>query len=198
MHPAMPVELWSIPFSPFSLRAKWALRHCKVDYKSVTYQLPVSEWLLRWKLQQWRVSVPVLFDGDIVLTQSFAIAKYADAKRPETQKSIICDGMEPWLDMFESLLAQERCAQCRGMPRYANQMRSASRYCPSSGSRMVAVILSVSQCMVRVTWAACGLRLALMRSQQVQRASLAHVPHAPRRHISDDCDGGMLPQRLLS
>jgi hypothetical protein len=104
----MAYELWSIQISPWSLRTKWSLRHFRVLFKAIEYKLPLSEWMLRWKLRQWKVSVPVLFGNGATIQDSTAIVKYAqDFKAPDTSDLII-DGVEEWKDVAETIMSMER------------------------------------------------------------------------------------------
>ena len=74
------MELVSLPFSPWSEKARWALDHHGVAYKSTTYRPLVGEpWLrVRQRRLTGRVSVPVLFDGSDAYPDSFSIALYAE------------------------------------------------------------------------------------------------------------------------
>ena len=74
-------ELLSIPYSPWSEKARWALDARHVPYTGVTYAPLVGELGLRRKLGRWsgRVSVPVLFDDDgRPVPDSLEIARWAD------------------------------------------------------------------------------------------------------------------------
>jgi glutathione S-transferase len=76
----IPVFL-SLPYSPWSERAKWALDVCRVDYQKRLYQPIFGEPELRWRLKKWfgTVSVPILILGDgVVIGDSLEIAKWAD------------------------------------------------------------------------------------------------------------------------
>lgn len=80
LRPVTPT-LWHIPFSPWSLKAKAALRHHGVEVEQRRYSPLLDEPALRLKLGKLvggRVSVPVLFTDDGPVTDSFHIAEYAD------------------------------------------------------------------------------------------------------------------------
>ena len=102
-------ELWAIPFSPWSLKTKWALHHCGLRYTVVKYVMPQSEWALRFKLRRWYVSAPTLIGKDLLLTDSTDIARYADARRPEGQGTLFCDGVQDIVERADVVAAQERC-----------------------------------------------------------------------------------------
>lgn len=69
-----------LSYSPWSIRARWALAHHRIPYRKVPYTPMLSEPWLRWKTRQWtgRVTVPVWIDGDRVLTDSLDIARETD------------------------------------------------------------------------------------------------------------------------
>jgi glutathione S-transferase len=73
-------ELFHLPYSPWSEKARWALDIRKVPYERRLYQPLLGELGLRRMLGRYRgpVSVPVLRDGDRVIADSFEIARFAD------------------------------------------------------------------------------------------------------------------------
>jgi glutathione S-transferase len=75
----MKPQLISIPYSPWSERARWALQARGVDFANRTYQPLLGEPELRWRLAKWTgpVSVPVLLTDAGAIADSFAIAQYA-------------------------------------------------------------------------------------------------------------------------
>jgi glutathione S-transferase len=74
--------LLEMPFSPWSEKARWALDHHQFAYDKRAYVPLLGELGLRAKLGKWsgKVSVPVLFDGERAIMDSYEIAKYADAR----------------------------------------------------------------------------------------------------------------------
>jgi glutathione S-transferase len=70
-----------LPYSPWSEKARWALDHHRIAYEEIEHQLFVGEIRLRILLQKptGRVSVPLLDDGGVLFTDSFDIARHADA-----------------------------------------------------------------------------------------------------------------------
>lgn len=76
----MTPTLWSLSYSPWSDRVRWALEHRGVAYTRTAYQPMLGEPAMRLKLRRWTgpVSVPVLFTEQGPLTDSFDIAQYAD------------------------------------------------------------------------------------------------------------------------
>ncbi|MBX7079044.1 MAG: glutathione S-transferase N-terminal domain-containing protein [Nannocystaceae bacterium] len=80
----MTPQLWSLPYSPWSEKAKWALDHCGVRYAKQRYEPLLGEPAMRWRTRRWRgrVSVPVMRCDDGWLTDSFDIACWAAAQTP--------------------------------------------------------------------------------------------------------------------
>jgi glutathione S-transferase len=79
---AAEVELYGLPYSPWSEKARWALDARNVAYESRTYQPLIGEPSLRARLKKWRgpVTVPVLVTPGKAIGDSFEIARYADAR----------------------------------------------------------------------------------------------------------------------
>lgn len=73
-------ELFEIPFSPWSEKARWALALCGIAYVSRPFQPFIGELRLRRMLKRWHgpVTWPVLRDGRLVIAESYEIARYAD------------------------------------------------------------------------------------------------------------------------
>lgn len=76
----MKPTLWSLSYSPWSDRARWALDHCNVDYQRRAYQPLFGEPAMRVKTGNWTrpVSVPVLETPSGALTDSLDISRWAD------------------------------------------------------------------------------------------------------------------------
>ena len=81
--------------SPWSERARWALDHHGIAYRSVEHVPFIPERRLRRMLRapQTRVTVPVLLHGTAVLTESWDIAVFAD--RVGTASPLIPREREP-------------------------------------------------------------------------------------------------------
>lgn len=73
-------ELYALPYSPWSEKARWALDHHRVPYREREYVPMLGEASLRIRLRRprGRVTVPVLFADGGALTDSFEIASWAD------------------------------------------------------------------------------------------------------------------------
>lgn len=77
-------QLWSLPYSPWSEKAKWALDDSGVKYTRRRYDPLLGEPAMRWRTGRWRgrVTVPVLQTEAGYLTDSFEIARWAAAQAP--------------------------------------------------------------------------------------------------------------------
>lgn len=84
MTTAMTPILWSLSYSPWSERARWALERCGVAHRRRAYRPLIDEPALRRTLGRWRgvVTVPILETAEGVLDDSFAIAAYAAGRAP--------------------------------------------------------------------------------------------------------------------
>ncbi len=73
-------RLVAIPYSPWSIKAKWALDHHGVEYRYVTYLPMLGEPLLKlWTRRlRGRSSVPILLTGEGPIEGSLAVARYAE------------------------------------------------------------------------------------------------------------------------
>ncbi|MBO6940139.1 MAG: glutathione S-transferase N-terminal domain-containing protein [Deltaproteobacteria bacterium] len=77
----MTPRLWSLSYSPWSERARWALDYGRAPYRKRSYKPLFDELALRRALGRWRgpVSVPILETEGGVLDGGLAIAEYAEA-----------------------------------------------------------------------------------------------------------------------
>ncbi|MFK8000300.1 MAG: glutathione S-transferase family protein [Polyangiales bacterium] len=73
--------LWYISYSPWSRKARMAMAHHQVEYERRPYKIPFDEVLLRARLRQigGKVTVPILFDDEHVVRDSYDIARHAEA-----------------------------------------------------------------------------------------------------------------------
>jgi glutathione S-transferase len=77
-------EFVSLPYSPWSEKARWALDYCKAEYTERTYKPLIGEPALRLRLRKWSgpIGVPALFASDTSLGDSYDIARWADENGP--------------------------------------------------------------------------------------------------------------------
>ena len=70
-----------LPYSPWSIKARWALDHHRVEHRVEVYLPMLGEPLLRARMgwPQGTITVPVLFDGGRVVRDSLAIARHAES-----------------------------------------------------------------------------------------------------------------------
>ncbi len=75
-------RLVAIPYSPWSIKAKWALDHHGIEYRYVHYLPLLGEPLLKAVTRRLRrrSSVPVLLTRDGPIQGSLAIARYAESQ----------------------------------------------------------------------------------------------------------------------
>lgn len=78
----MPALLYTIHHSPWSERARWALKHHKVDFEERKHVPLTGELALHVRAKRWgKVSVPLLVDVDgTPVVGSLAIAEHVDRK----------------------------------------------------------------------------------------------------------------------
>ncbi|MDB4962960.1 MAG: Glutathione S-transferase family protein [Myxococcales bacterium] len=78
----MPATLITIPFSHYCEKARWALERCGVAYEEDGH-LPIFHYLANRRAGAKR-TVPVVVDGDTLITDSTEIVAWADAQKPGT------------------------------------------------------------------------------------------------------------------
>ncbi|EIE23059.1 hypothetical protein COCSUDRAFT_53495 [Coccomyxa subellipsoidea C-169] len=74
-------ELVALPGSAWTLKARWALKHHNVKYRTTVYTPVFGAWWLRFRSGKWsgRITTPVMFTPkDGVLFESLDIAQWAD------------------------------------------------------------------------------------------------------------------------
>ncbi|NUO75538.1 MAG: glutathione S-transferase domain-containing protein [Lysobacter sp.] len=103
-------------FSPWTIKARWALDHCGVDYRYREYTPGLSEPWLRWKLNRWRepVSVPVLLTRRQAVLGSWAIAQYAAQRAGDARLGDLTD-IQIWDNISELGLAAARTRVVRAV-----------------------------------------------------------------------------------
>jgi glutathione S-transferase len=75
------MELVGLGYSPWSEKARWALDHHRIAYTYREYVPMLGELPLRIRAGRMsgKITVPILFDDDRVVGDSFAIAQYAES-----------------------------------------------------------------------------------------------------------------------
>ncbi|KAG2434237.1 hypothetical protein HXX76_007962 [Chlamydomonas incerta] len=92
-------ELVSLSISAWSFKARFALKHNGIKYRTTPYMPMFGEFFLRMRLGDWKskVTVPVMFTPrDGILHQSYDIARWSDthSARPGAER-LFPDGKEP-------------------------------------------------------------------------------------------------------
>ncbi|MEZ4428855.1 MAG: glutathione S-transferase family protein [Nannocystaceae bacterium] len=104
--------LISLPYSPWSFKARWALGHHAIAYKSSIYLPMLGEPWLRLQTKRWRgpVTVPAWIEERLTLMDSLEIARRADALGGATP--LFPDGqgeaIDAWNARSEALLRAGR------------------------------------------------------------------------------------------
>ncbi len=93
-------RLWSLPYSPWSEQAKWALDASLVGYTKQRYDPMLSEPAMRWRLRKWRgpISVPVLECDGGRLSDSLDIALWAARQGPAESSLIPAEALAEILE----------------------------------------------------------------------------------------------------
>jgi glutathione S-transferase len=75
-----PIRLYAESFAPWCEKVRWALDHHQVPYREIDQVPLVAEVTLRIATRSLRrrMTMPLLIDGDVVLMNSFDIARYAE------------------------------------------------------------------------------------------------------------------------
>jgi glutathione S-transferase len=106
----MPAALWSLKFSPWSVRARWALKVLNFDFKVIPFPSLFAEWRLRFLLRKWRVSVPVLVDKKAI-AGGMDIVAHAQAQMGPDGPKLIREGVEEWVRIADVIMENERCVR---------------------------------------------------------------------------------------
>lgn len=104
------LTLIGLSYSPWSIKARWALDHHGVEYKWVEYTPMLGEPLLRLRAGLGRVSVPLLIDGRERHRDSFEIARRAETlgHGPTLFPGARIDAISRWNQTAEDLAAAGR------------------------------------------------------------------------------------------
>jgi glutathione S-transferase len=126
-------ELFTIAYSPWSEKARWALDHHRVQYKERKFVPMLSQPGLRLRLRQFRgrLTVPIFLDGKQVLSDSFEIAKHADhiGGGPTLFPIEKLDDIARWNDHSEAVMSAGRASV---MARVRNDPEAQREYVASS------------------------------------------------------------------
>lgn len=113
--------LYGLSQSPWTEKARWALDHHAVSYRYHEHVPLLGEVLLRIKArsrpQGTKPSVPLLVDGDQVLTSSLAIAKHAETigRGASLFPSGLEAEVERWADLSDRIIHAGRARVLAGL-----------------------------------------------------------------------------------
>ncbi len=132
--------LWTISYSPWSERARWALRHHRVEFVEKQHLPMVGEPMLRWRAKSNRASVPLLMVDGRPTMGSLAIAQYAQQAGsaseliPAEHERAIAQldlDLEPLMNAARGLvvhaIATDRDASLEGLPRALRSLPFAAQ-----------------------------------------------------------------------
>ncbi|MCA9670752.1 MAG: glutathione S-transferase domain-containing protein [Myxococcales bacterium] len=100
------LELYAISYSPWSERARWALDYHELPYREREYLPIFGTPLLRLRARRFsgRITVPLLIgDDDVVLMDSFDIARHADAIARGGRPSLVPDEHRGEIERYNAL-----------------------------------------------------------------------------------------------
>ena len=106
------MDLITLPLSPFSEKARWALDHSRLPYRERIHMPFVGEGLLRLRTRIWTsaAAVPALIDGSDVVTGALRIARYVEHNAPVTTlfPSEHVANIVRWNDLSEKAISAGR------------------------------------------------------------------------------------------
>lgn len=118
-------------FSPWTIKARWALEYCGIRYDYREYTPTLSEPWLRWRIRDWRspLSVPVLMVRTEVIFGSRQIAVFA-ARNSEGQTLGDLAAAQAWDAISERGLADARTRVVRAISMDAAALDESVRFLP--------------------------------------------------------------------
>ncbi len=105
LRPMPQAHLFGLWFSPWSLKARWALDHHRVPYRWHEYLPLVGAPVLRLRARRWtgRLTVPIFSDDSGTYTDSFDIARRAEAIGDGAKLFPDLEAVRTWNEQAESL-----------------------------------------------------------------------------------------------
>ncbi len=119
-----------LPYSPWSEKARWALDHHRIACRREVYLPMLGEPLLRLRAGRWsgRVTVPLLLGDGEVLSDSYDIACWADARGIGKPLRAADAEVRRWNERSEAMLSAGRA---RTAPRVARDPAALLESLPS-------------------------------------------------------------------
>lgn len=104
------MRLVGLGYSPWTVRARWALKHHGIAHRYSEYLPIFGEPALRLATRRFRgkLTVPVLIDGRTVVGDSFDIARHADRLGSAPSLFPDVDEARHWNDVAEQIAAAGR------------------------------------------------------------------------------------------
>jgi glutathione S-transferase len=163
-------DLYLLPVSPWSLKARCALRLCEVPVREHVYIPLIGEPALRLRMARFsgKVTVPVLFTNEGVLSDSFDIAQYAERVGrpyglfPAGQLEVI----RAWNDASERLL---RAGRVCSMLRVLDEPEAALESLPRAAGRIMGARAA------RTTVLAFNAKYGIRQGSEVEATARARV-----------------------
>jgi glutathione S-transferase len=174
------LTLFHIPFSPWSLKARFVLRHHGIEVDARAYAPVLDELRMRVRLRKprGRITVPVLFTPEGVLTDSWDIANYAERVGsgspllPQAQR----DPIAAWNSASERLLSAGRA---RAMVRAAGDLDAVVETLPGPVKKYSFVASPVGKIGLRLFNRKYGIRPDdVLLHESTMRLELEHLRQA--------------------
>jgi glutathione S-transferase len=148
-----------LPQSPWSEKARWALDHHGVSYRAVEHMPLLYEAPLRVLSRDLgrRITVPILFEGSDVYSDSLDIARRAEeigTGQPLFPAAHLASILK-WNDVAESIM---KGARMRVMPRLLASPRALAENVPSALRPAAAALAPVAKLATRFIMAKHGIR----------------------------------------
>ncbi len=174
------LTLFHIPFSPWSLKARFALDHHGVRVDARAYAPVLDELRMRVLLRKarGRITVPVLFTPEGVLTDSWQIANYAESVgtgAPLLPPARL-DEIEAWNRASERLLSAGRA---RSMVRAIGDFDAVVEALPDAVKKYPFVASPAGKIGVRMFNRKYGIRATdVLLHESTMRLELSHLRQA--------------------
>jgi glutathione S-transferase len=144
------VRLYAESFAPWCEKARWALDHHHVAYRSIEHVPMLGEAALRFAARRplGRVTVPLLVDGDRAIMGSFEIARYAEGRGARRHAPLFPPGREgevaAWNDRSEIVMTSGRAMLLPRMSRSPEALREqVPAFVPGSMRRLMTPVASM-------------------------------------------------------
>jgi glutathione S-transferase len=174
------LTLFYIPFSPWSLKARFVLHHHGIGVDARVYAPVLDELRMRVRLRKprGRITVPVLFTPEGTLTDSWQIANYAErvGKGTPLLPAAGLSEIEAWNSASERLLSAGRA---RSMVRATGDLDAVIETLPEPVKKYAFVAAPVGRVGVRLFNRKYGIRANdVLLHESTMRLELDHLRQA--------------------